>query len=112
MSKRFIVLASIAAIITPSYAFAVSTFADLITYLITTINQAVGFLIALAVLLFIYGVVRYMLAGGDEEAVKTGRKYILWGIIGLAVIVSVWGLVNLLTTSLGLDVSRPPDPVI
>ncbi|HTE49053.1 MAG TPA: pilin [Candidatus Paceibacterota bacterium] len=69
------------------------------------LNQIVGtvvpFLIALAVAYFIWGVISYVI-GSDEEAKKKGRDKMIWGLIGLAAIVAVWGLVKILTTTFGV----------
>lgn len=59
------------------------------------LNAVIPVLIALGVVYFVYGVITYVIAN-DEEAKKTGRDRIIYGIIGLAVIVAVWGLVNIL----------------
>ncbi|MES2668634.1 MAG: pilin [Patescibacteria group bacterium] len=60
-------------------------------------NVAVPLLFALAFIVFIYGVFQYFIAGGhDEEKRETGKSLMLWGIIGFFVMVSVWGLVNIL----------------
>ncbi|PJE64503.1 MAG: hypothetical protein COU90_01525 [Candidatus Ryanbacteria bacterium CG10_big_fil_rev_8_21_14_0_10_43_42] len=57
-------------------------------------------LISLAILgatfLFLWGIVRYIAAGGDENERTEARKFIVWGIILLAVMVAVWGFVNIL----------------
>jgi len=66
------------------------------------LNAVVPVLIALAVVWFIFGVVTYLI-GNDEEAKKKGRNRIIYGIIGLAVIVGLWGLVNLLSNTFGLN---------
>ena len=50
------------------------------------LNSIVPLLIALAVVYFVWGVVTYVIAS-DEEAKKTGRDRIIFGIIGLAVII-------------------------
>ncbi|OFX79030.1 MAG: hypothetical protein A2071_10900 [Bacteroidetes bacterium GWC1_47_7] len=42
-----------------------------------------------------WGVVRYISAGGDEEKTKEARQMIIWGVIFLAVMVAVWGFVNI-----------------
>jgi hypothetical protein len=66
------------------------------------LNSVVPVLIALAVVYFVWGVVSYVIAS-DEEAKKTGRNRIIFGIIGLAVIIGMWGLVNLLGNTFGLN---------
>jgi len=49
-----------------------------------------------------WGVVQYVISN-DEEAKKTGRNRMIYGIIGLAVIIGMWGLVNILKNTFGLD---------
>lgn len=57
----------------------------------------------LAFFVFVWGVIKYfLLSGGDESKLNEGKQFILWGIIGLVVLFSVWGLVNLLLSTLGL----------
>ena len=61
-------------------------------------------LFALALLLFVWGVINYFILGaGDEGKRETGRSYMLYAIIGLVAITAVWGIVNLLTEILGVD---------
>jgi predicted PurR-regulated permease PerM len=58
-------------------------------------------LIAAAVIFIIWHVVIYLVKGGsDEEARKKAGSSILWGIVGLFVILSIWGLVNILKNTL------------
>ena len=62
------------------------------------LGSVVPVLVALGIVYFVYGVVMYVIAS-DEEAKKGGKDRIIFGIIGLAVIISVWGLVHLVTTT-------------
>ena len=59
-------------------------------------------LIALGVIYFVWGVISYVIAS-DEEAKKAGRDRMIFGIIGLTVIVAVWGLVAILRNTFGLS---------
>jgi succinate dehydrogenase hydrophobic anchor subunit len=84
-------------------------FAQDATYLSTLITQAknlldqlVVFLIALAVVWFIWNVVRYTMST-DEDAKEKARGQMIWGIIAIAVIVSIWGLVAVLQGLFGVD---------
>jgi hypothetical protein len=70
------------------------------------LNSIIPVLLALGVVYFIWGVVNYVIAD-DEEAKSKGKERILYGIIGLAIIVSVWGLVQILVTTFGLSASAP-----
>ena len=66
------------------------------------LNSVIPVLIALGVVYFVWGVVRYVIAD-SEEVKKKGRDQIIYGIIGLAVIVGLWGLVNIIVVTFGLD---------
>ncbi len=81
----------------------------------TLLNSVVPVLIALGVVYFAWGVVTYVIAG-EDEAKKKGRDMIIYGIIGLAVIIGMWGLVNLLRNTFGLNNSQnfivPTVPIV
>jgi hypothetical protein len=52
--------------------------------------------ISFAVLLIIISIVRYLIAGKDGEERAKGGQAILFGVIGLFAILSIWGLVGIL----------------
>ena len=56
---------------------------------------AIPLLLALLLLLFLWGVVRYFFVKGEAESRREGGSFILWSIIGFAVVVSLWGLVSI-----------------
>lgn len=61
-------------------------------------------LMAVAFLVFIWGVYNYFILGADnEDKRKEGRKFVFWSIIGFAVIFSVWGLVGIVGSTFGLS---------
>ncbi len=66
------------------------------------LDNAVVFLIALAVCWFIWNVIRYTIAE-DEEKKGEAKNQMIWGIIAIAVIVSIWGLVALLQSIFGVE---------
>lgn len=75
----------------------------------------VPFIFTLCVLVFLWGVAKtYIFSGGNEGERKKGHQLILWGIIGFAVMLSVWGLVNLLLALFGLTAggTSPAPPTI
>lgn len=65
------------------------------------LEAIIPILIILGILYFVYGVISYVIAG-DAEASTKGRDRIIYGIVGLAVIVGMWGLVYILTNTFGL----------
>lgn len=60
------------------------------------VNPLVTLMIAVAVVFFIYGVVEFISAANNEEARTKGRQHMVWGVIGLFIMVSVWGIMNIL----------------
>lgn len=71
-------------------------------------NTFVTLLISFAVIYIIWNVVRYLIAGGEEDR-KKGGMGILWGVVGLFVILSIWGLVAILTNTFSTSNNVPQD---
>ena len=67
---------------------------DLIRAVGSLINIALPILVAIALLVFFWGLVKFISrVGGDEKAVEEGRNTMIWGIIALFVMISVWGII-------------------
>jgi heme/copper-type cytochrome/quinol oxidase subunit 4 len=63
----------------------------------------IPFIFTLAFIIFIWGVVNYMfINGASEEKRVEGRQFMFYGILGMALLFSVWGVLNLLLATLGL----------
>ena len=61
-----------------------------IEQLLTAIaNWLIAIGVVIAVIFIIWGGIRYMTAGGSDEAVKSARKTIYSGVIGAAVVLGV-----------------------
>jgi phosphoglycerol transferase MdoB-like AlkP superfamily enzyme len=70
------------------------------------INTLMPFIISLTLLYFIWGIFR-MVTSSDGSAREDARGYITWGVVALFVMVSVWGLVNILVGTLHLNNTTP-----
>lgn len=75
----------------------------LFAWLKIAFTYAATLILSAAIVFFLWGVFQYVRAAGNEDAQKVGRSHIINGIIGIAVMVSVWGLVNFFTSSAGLQ---------
>jgi hypothetical protein len=70
---------------------------NLTTRLLGMGNTFTYLLVALAVIYIVWNVVQYFIKAESDRA-ESG-KAIVWGIVGLFIIVSIWGLVNILTNT-------------
>jgi hypothetical protein len=87
----------------------VFTLAGTITNIINGVLVPLVF--AIAFLMFIWGIFQYFIMGGDNKE-KRGEavKLMLYGIVGFFVMVSVWGLVNILVGTFNLNSNVPNLP--
>ncbi len=83
---------------------------DVLCYVRSIINDSViPFMFAVATVFFIWGAVKFFILNADEEAQRDqGRQFMIWGIVAIAVMLSVWGLVGILTSTFGIDGSVLP----
>jgi hypothetical protein len=110
MKKKLMVLSGLVLSFSPVVAFAAvngcrSGSSNGILFIVCAIgdilNVLVPILIVLAVIYFIWGVIKYVVSGDEEDKAK-GRSMIIYGLIGLVVIVGMWGIVNMLIGTLGV----------
>ncbi|MDE2031288.1 MAG: hypothetical protein KGI58_03475 [Patescibacteria group bacterium] len=73
----------------------------------TIIKSVVPLLFTLATAAFIWGITQYLLNADNEEKRKKGKSYMIWGIIALFVMISMWGLVGILTKTFGVQTLIP-----
>lgn len=78
------------------------TFKDLVyTQIVPFIDgYVIQLLYVLAFLFFLYGIFKFFFLGAGEENRQKGKQFIVYGLIGLVVLFSVWGLVKLTLTSI------------
>lgn len=67
------------------------------------LNPIIALLFAVGMFIFIWGVAAYIWNPENEEARTNGRKNMLWGIIGMLIMVSVFGIMRFIITSIGAD---------
>lgn len=79
------------------------TIAQLLGKFKLVLDAVVPFIIALTVVVILWGIFNYVAKGGEEEKRTEGKRFIVYGIIGLFLMTSVWGLVNVLVKSFDID---------
>jgi uncharacterized membrane protein len=106
--KKFIIGALFFA---PIFAFA----QELVN--VTRLAQSIGGVIkilipivaALALLYFFWGLGKFILNAGDEEKRKEGKSIMIWGIVALFIITSVWGLTDFIGSALNIEEAGSQD---
>ena len=94
--------------ILPALVFA-ADFSEIVSFFVYIIvNPLVYLIIGFAVVYFLWGVTKYILHSGDARAREEGRSMMIYGIIAIFVMVSVWGFVNLLDETFGLENNTLP----
>jgi Type IV secretion system pilin len=87
----------------PAHAFAAKTFKEVVdTGIVPLFDKfVIPLLYAILFLLFMFGMVRYFFTGGEENREK-GKSFVVWALIGMVAVFSVWGVVNLLLNVLAV----------
>ncbi len=67
------------------------------------VNPIILLLVAVALLVFLWGVLEFVGHSDSEEARTKGGRHILWGIVGLAIMLSAFGIVNVIINTIGAD---------
>jgi len=70
-------------------------FAGLVNQLVGVINALIPVLGTIALLVFFWGLVRYIYDSSDAHSHTNGKELIVWGLIAMFVLFSVWGIINL-----------------
>ena len=100
---------TLAVFLMPAVAFAqysVTNSSSLFSSVKSILNAVIPIIIALAVVYILWGIVQSFIQGGEEER-KAGHMKILYGIIALFIMVSIWGLVNILVNTTNLQNNVP-----
>ncbi len=78
----------------------VNTFKTFVDNFIGFFNILILLIFSFAFLAFVWGVAQYIVFPGNEDRKQKGKYIIVWGIIVFVVMISVWGIVNLLSAVL------------
>lgn len=71
----------------------------ILTTIRTIFTALLPIIFALALIYFFWGVAKYVLSAGDPKSAAEGKSIMIYGIIALAVMASVYGLINILQTT-------------
>lgn len=92
----------------PLFTFAATSMklSDLIGKIIGYLNLALELMMGLAVVFFVWNVIHYYIQPGSIKKSEAGQ-YVMWSLIGFFIILSLWGLVNILISTFDLGTGSP-----
>lgn len=96
---------------TPILVFA-QTFADVLTRVGTLVSDLVPVVGLIISAIFVWGVFVFVTNAANETKRKQGITIMTYSLIGVVLVVSVWGLVNLVIDVFGITGEQPPIPQI
>ncbi len=67
----------------------------------TFLNGLIGILITLAIIVFFWGLVQYLVNVGEQKS--EGLKIMFYGLIAIFVMVSIWGILRLMQSTFGIS---------
>ena len=75
------------------------------------INPIIILLFVLALIYFVWGLVKFIQESGSPDGRKTGGNHIMWGLIGMLIMVSVFFILNVILDTFGVNnVNLNPGP--
>lgn len=98
---RFRILAALSLIVPLPLFAAPTTFRDIAALFVRAINGFATIIFSSLVIGMIYGVILYIVNADNEKTRTEIKGYLMWGIIGIAVLLSLWGIINILSYTLG-----------
>lgn len=83
--------------------FAQLSFVDKISRINKVIlNPLIGLMFAVALVVFLFGIFQMIAKSEDETARETGRRNIMYGVIGMVIMISVYGIIRIILGTFGL----------
>jgi len=60
----------------------------------------IAFLMALAIIYFLFGLYKFISGFDNQTARDEGKKHMLWGVVGVAIMTSVYGLITIISSTI------------
>ena len=80
-------------------------------FLVFSNTVLIPFLLGIAFLFFVFNAFRFFIVGGStDDGREKAKDLALYGVLAFVIIVVFWGIVNLLSSSLGFNDGNTPTP--
>lgn len=69
------------------------------------LNPLIGFVFALAMAYFLYGMYDFIRNNENDTDREDGKRHMIWGIVGMFIMVAVYGIIGVITGTFAPDVN-------
>lgn len=73
------------------------------------VNPIIQVMFALALVFFVYGIFEFVRGADKPDVRKKGQDHMLWGLVGLFLMISVFTIIRILLNTLGVTGADIPD---
>jgi hypothetical protein len=77
-----------------------------VTYVV---DPAVKVIFTLGLFFFLWGFIEFLWAMKDGKVDENGKNHMIWGVAGMVIMVSVYGIISLIMNTLGIDFNTATD---
>lgn len=99
--KNYLILS---VILVPTISFAaLDGLKGLMNESLGLLNLGIRIIFALALALFFWGLVQFIMKSGDAKLRDEGKQRMIWGIIALFVMISIYGILNFVGSLVGIN---------
>ncbi len=75
------------------------------------LNPIIILMFAVALLVFLWGLVQFIRKANEADALETAKRHVMYGLIGMAIMISAFGILKLITGTFGINTSNTLDAV-
>jgi hypothetical protein len=109
MKNKILKYISLITVLIPSVSFAaLDGVRGLLTEFGGLLNDVLRIVFALGLIFFFWGVGQFILHSGEEKTRTEGRNKMIWGIVAIFVMLSIYGIINAISGLIGV----PLDPAL
>lgn len=89
----------------PALAFAadLSNLQQILDFIQRTVRTLIPIVFGLAIVYFFWGLVQYIRSAGDPKKAAEGKSIMIYGVIAIAVMISIYGLAAWLQQAFGIS---------
>jgi hypothetical protein len=81
------------------------------TFIKVIVNPAIILLFAVSMIVFVYGIINTWIKNEGPEARREGGNHLLWGLVGMTIMIGVFVIMSFIQNSLGISQNDRPTTI-